>query len=150
MRNGRSKSDDGILKSAGTWINIATILIGIGINCQGQPGDFPPEVRDILVTLAQAAPQPVDNERVLQAVLGELERLLARLSAGQRQALLEEWQALAPLRGARVRVPTPQGPVLATIEGLTPEGFLSAREDTGQRRTVVSSDLEWLSGSDSV
>lgn len=32
MRNGRNKSEEGLLKSAGTWINMATILIGIGIN----------------------------------------------------------------------------------------------------------------------
>jgi BirA family biotin operon repressor/biotin-[acetyl-CoA-carboxylase] ligase len=120
------------------------LVVGIGINCQGRAEDFPPDVRPILITLSQALGKPVDNEQVFQAVLGELQRLLGRLEAGERRALLHEWEQLAPLQGARVRFPTPQGAVTATVEGLNPEGFLSARDNAGRLHTVVSSALEWL------
>lgn len=120
------------------------LVIGIGINCQGRAEDFPPEVRPILITLAEASGRPVDNERVLQAVLRSLDRLLTRLDAGGKRALLEEWQRHADLVGARVRFPTPRGAVTATVEGVNAEGFLSARDGAGRIHTIVSSDLQWL------
>jgi BirA family biotin operon repressor/biotin-[acetyl-CoA-carboxylase] ligase len=120
------------------------LVIGIGINCQGRAEDFPPEVRPILTTLAQASGRPVDNEQVLQAVLAHVERLLSRLEAGEKAALLAEWLGFADVRGARVRLPTPRGPVTATVEGLSAEGYLTARDDAGGKHVIVSSDIEWL------
>lgn len=120
------------------------LVVGIGINCQGAAEDFPPDVRAVLTTLAQASHQPVENERVLQAVLRHLDQLLARLTGGERQALLAEWQAQARIQGVRVRIPSGQGPVAATVEGLNTEGYLLARDDAGRTHTVVSSGVEWL------
>lgn len=120
------------------------LVVGIGINCQGRAEDFPPQVRPILTTLAQSLGAPVDNEAVLQAVLAELESALARLEAGERQALLEEWQRHAQFRGGRVRWQTPRGSLTAIVEGLSAEGFLMARDDAGRLHTLVSSELEWL------
>ena len=120
------------------------LVIGIGINCQGQAEDFPPDVVPILITLAQASGRPVDNEQVLQAVLAHLERLLHRLEAGEKPALLAEWLRFADVQGARVRLPTPRGPVTATVEGVNAEGYLTARDDIGGRYVIVSSDIEWL------
>jgi BirA family biotin operon repressor/biotin-[acetyl-CoA-carboxylase] ligase len=120
------------------------LVIGIGINCQGRAEDFPPEVRPILTTLAQAAGGPVDNEQVFQAVLGHLETLLLRLGAGEKAELLAEWQGQADVVGARVRIPTPRGAVTATVEGLNADGFLTAKDETGGIHVIVSSDLQWL------
>jgi BirA family biotin operon repressor/biotin-[acetyl-CoA-carboxylase] ligase len=120
------------------------LVVGIGVNCGGTAGDFPPELRGTVTTLAEAGGRPVDNEAVLQAILRRLEALLARVEGGEKAGVLADWSALADSVGRRVRFPTPAGPVEGTIAGLTPDGALLAQDDAGRSHVLVSSELEWL------
>jgi BirA family transcriptional regulator, biotin operon repressor / biotin---[acetyl-CoA-carboxylase] ligase len=121
------------------------LVVGIGINCQGRAEDFPADLRDHLITLAEATGGPVDTEALLQAVLARLEALLERLAAGEKPALLDQWRAYGLLgAGQRVRVHTQQGDREGVPEDVSPEGFLLVRLDDGSRLTQVSGELEWM------
>jgi BirA family biotin operon repressor/biotin-[acetyl-CoA-carboxylase] ligase len=120
------------------------LVVGIGINCLGSAADYPLEVRGLIITLEEAAGRPVDPEALLRAVLGRFDALLARLDAGGREELLAEWRRHARLAGARVRFPLASGRVTGSVLGLTPEGFLRARDGAGGVHTLVSGDVEWL------
>ncbi len=124
------------------------IVVGIGVNCTGSPEDFPEAMRPVLTTLAQESGAPVDQERLLQAILARLHELLERLESGLRKGskaqLLAEWARRAGIAGRRVIIPTPNAPVEAISQGLSPEGFLVAEDVTGLRHTVISGDVKWM------
>lgn len=57
-------------------------IIGIGINCCQQEGDFPPEIADIAGSLAIAAGKPIDRARVAAAMLEALHAMSCTLFSG--------------------------------------------------------------------
>lgn len=120
------------------------LVIGIGVNCDGTPGDFPPEVRASLTTLAHETGAPVDKEALLQAILAQLTALHERLTAGDKAALLAEWSRRALLRGHRVRMNAADGAREGEPVGLTAEGCLIIATDDGGQYAQLSGELEWL------
>jgi BirA family biotin operon repressor/biotin-[acetyl-CoA-carboxylase] ligase len=120
------------------------LVIGIGINCNGSPGDFPPAVRGILTTLAHASGAPVDMEALFQGVLANFQALHGRLDGESRKELIDQWTRRALLEGQRVRFNSPEGVREGTPLGLTAEGYLIVETDGGERYVQISGDLEWL------
>lgn len=57
-------------------------IIGTGINCCQQEGDFPPEIADIAGSLAMAAGKPIDRARVAAAMLEALHTMSCTLFSG--------------------------------------------------------------------
>lgn len=119
------------------------LALGIGLNCLGAPGDFPPHVRGLLTTLSHEAGAPVEMEAVFKAVLESLERQYQRLLHGGKAKLLEEWSALAHLPGRVLRYPTSEGLRRGEALGLSPEGFLMIATSEGGTHLHVSGELEW-------
>lgn len=97
-------------KVAGTMIETHTTsagqayIIGIGINCRQRREDFPPDLRDRAISLAQATGGPVDRLRVAQAVLRCLDLRLAAVADGGVEPLLGAWRHFAQDIGARLTV----------------------------------------------
>lgn len=48
------------------------VILGVGINCNQQTKDFPPELRERAVSLSQVLGHPVERETVAGAVLSQL------------------------------------------------------------------------------
>ena len=120
------------------------LVIGIGINCQGDPADFPSDLAGVVTTLERETGAPVDSEGLLAEVLAALGRHLLRLEGGHKAAVLADWERRARLAGRRVRFATNQRTLEGVALGLTPEGFLRIATADGARHTHVSGDLEWL------
>ena len=120
------------------------IVVGIGINCQGAPRDFPPELQGKLTTLAWEMNAPVDSEALLQAVLSRLDQVFRRLEAGGRVPLLNEWRKRARLQGRRVRFPLDRQRREGTADAITDEGHLVIVIDDGTRHVHASGEVEWL------
>ena len=147
------------------------LILGIGLNTKGFLKDYPEELQDILTTLEteifqnsnlingavdQAA---LDNETVFQFLLKELECCFEEFSENisanrkidylthRRIALLEEWLKRSQARGRKVRSlnnveeQTKDPGTVGTIEGLTKEGYLQIRTETGEILTHVSGDI---------
>lgn len=121
------------------------LVVGIGINCNGRAADFPEPLRERLTTLAEGTGAAVDAEALLAAVLARLDALYARLAAGGKAALLDEWRAAALLGpGQRVRLSASAGGGEGVPEDITAEGYLVVRLADGSRSVQVSGELEWL------
>jgi len=121
------------------------LVAGIGVNCHGRSEDFPEPLQQRLTTLAQEAGRSVDADALLDAILQQLDALWARLSAGEKPALLEQWLRYGLMgEGQRVLVQQRDGEREGIPETLTPEGYLVVRFDDGTRWTQVSGELEWL------
>lgn len=120
------------------------LAVGIGLNCQGAPDDFPEAIRPLVNTLANAAGKPVEMEPLLEEILKTLEYWHGRVTAGEKHALIEAWTARGLLEGQRVRVDTEGGMRDCRPLGLTAEGYLLVEGENGERFVQISGDLEWL------
>ena len=147
------------------------LVMGIGLNTKGCLNDYPEELQDIVTTIeseisrnfkivseTETAPD-LENETVFQQLLLELECCMEEFSGGSENlrelnnsasgysALLQEWLQRAQAIGRKVHslrdaeeMAKDTGTV-GTIEGLTKDGFLQIRTETGHIMTHVSGDI---------
>ena len=147
------------------------LVMGIGLNTKGCLNDYPEELQDIVTTIeseisrnfkivseTETAPD-LRNETVFQQLLLELECCMEEFSGGSENlrelnnsasgysALLQEWLQRAQAIGRKVHslrdteeMAKDTGTV-GTIEGLTKDGYLQIRTETGHIMTHVSGDI---------
>ena len=147
------------------------LVMGIGLNTKGCLNDYPEELQDIVTTIeseisrnfniiseTETAPD-LKNETVFQQLLLELECCMEEFSGGSENlrelnnstsgysALLLEWLQRAQAIGRKVHslrdaeeMAKDTGTV-GTIEGLTKDGYLQIRTETGHIMTHVSGDI---------
>jgi len=147
------------------------LVMGIGLNTKGCLNDFPEELQHIVTTIeyeisrnpkivceTETAPG-LENETVFQQLLLELECCMEEFSGGSENlrelnnsasgysALLQEWLQRAQAIGRKVHslrdaeeMAKDTGTV-GTIEGLTKDGYLQIRTETGHIMTHVSGDI---------
>ena len=147
------------------------LVMGIGLNTKGCLNDYPEELQDIVTTIeseisrnfkivseTETAPD-LENETVFQQLLLELECCMEEFSGGSENlrelnnsasgysALLKEWLQRAQAIGRKVHslrdaeeMAKDTGTV-GTIEGLTKDGYLQIRTETGHIMTHVSGDI---------
>ncbi len=112
------------------------VVVGIGINVSWPtPG---PEATELNATcLESLCGHPVDRRRLLEAMLGSVERRRHQLDvADGRAVLLDELESCTVTVGRRVRVQTSASTLVGTAVGLDPRGQLIVEVDGAQR--VVS------------
>lgn len=119
------------------------VILGVGVNVEGQPDEFPAEVRSLCTTVAQwGCPAPRRFE-VLCAFLETFESAYDAYLASGLAALLPRWNRWSRLDGRPVRVQTPRGLVEGRVLGLGPRGAL--RVDPGGGREpleIFAGDVE--------
>ena len=147
------------------------LMMGIGLNTKGCFNDYPEELQHIVTTIeseishnskivyeTETAPD-LENETVFQQLLLELECCMEEFSGGSENlrelnnsasgysALLQEWLQRAQAIGRKVHslrdaeeMAKDTGTV-GTIEGLTKDGYLQIRTETGHIMTHVSGDI---------
>ena len=152
------------------------LVMGIGLNTKGCLNDYPEELQDIVTTIeseisrnfkivseTKTAPD-LENETVFQQLLLELECCMEEFSGGSENlrelnnsalghsALLQEWLQRAQAIGRKVHslrdaeeMAKDTGTV-GTIEGLTKDGYLQIRTETGHIMTHVSGDILDMNG----
>ena len=151
--------------------NFPVLILGIGLNTKGFLKEYPQELQKLVTTLEAeiyqnsnvingTEDQPaLDNETVFQLLLSELECCFAEFSnnttanrevgylINARSALLNEWLKRSQAKGRKVRSlnnieeQTKGSGTVGTIVGLTKEGYLQIRTETGEIMTHVSGDI---------
>jgi BirA family biotin operon repressor/biotin-[acetyl-CoA-carboxylase] ligase len=151
--------------------NFPVLILGIGLNTKGFLKDYPQELQKIVTTLEAeiyqnsnvingTEDQPaLENETIFQLLLSELECYFAEFSnnttanrevgylINARSALLNEWLKRSQAKGRKVRSlnnieeQTKGSGTVGTIVGLTKEGYLQIRTETGEIMTHVSGDI---------
>ena len=151
--------------------NFPVLILGIGLNTKGFLKEYPQELQKIVTTLEAeiyqnsnvingTEDQPaLENETIFQLLLSELECCFAEFSnnttanrevgylINARSALLNEWLKRSQAKGRKVRSlnnieeQTKGSGTVGTIVGLTKEGYLQIRTETGEIMTHVSGDI---------
>jgi len=152
------------------------LIMGIGLNTKGHINDYPGELQNIVTTIeyelssisnktfkTQMAPV-LKNEKIFQQLLLELDSCVEEFNPvsinskinlkyySGRTSLLQEWLLRANALGRKVcsfyneEERSKDSGIIGKIVGLTREGYLQIRTDSGQIETHVSGDIIDMKG----
>jgi BirA family biotin operon repressor/biotin-[acetyl-CoA-carboxylase] ligase len=115
-------------------------VVGIGINCCQQEGDFPEEIRNIAGSLSSVSGQVIDRAKVAAAMMDALYRMDQSLLSGK-EAMLHTYRrdcitlgkAVSLVRGEEVRH--------GTALDIDDDGALLVRLPDGIIETVNSGEV---------
>lgn len=115
-------------------------VVGIGTNCGQEPADFPPEVRDIAISLRQMAGREIDRNRFAAALIRQLHRADAELLT-HKQAWMQAYSADCITVGKDVKVLRGETARTAFALGIDPDGGLLVRYEDGSEEVVNSGEV---------
>ena len=133
----------GILVERGPWhqAGLNSLIIGIGLNVNGYPTDFPTELKDKVTTLQAATRIFFSPNKLLREILDNLQLIISELRAEDTLKLLDEWQAASNIVGQLVGWEKDSIIRTGLVEGLDQRGFPQIRMENGQIYTHVAGDL---------
>jgi BirA family biotin operon repressor/biotin-[acetyl-CoA-carboxylase] ligase len=120
---------------------IRDVIVGIGINVNVRPRDFPRDVRPIATSLREVLGRDVPRVALLQRVLEHLETLYDTYLERGAGPVLDAWRALPTVLGERVTVEELRESWQGTAVDLDSEGALLVRRDGGDVQRVLAGDV---------
>lgn len=128
--------------------------LGVGINVNSNPEDYAFLGRDV-TTLKAIAGHPINREKLLQALVGNLERAMGQFKAFGISPWVAAWKKMDQFIGARGTIvvnnrctdenrDSGEGSIKKSgrILDMQPDGSLLFQTDDGEVQTVYSADLE--------
>ena len=119
------------------------VVVGVGVNVNARPEDFPPELRgeatSLLIERGEAAPRAL----FLAACLTSLEDWYDRHAEGGLAPVLQAWRERSVTLGRQVSVRTDEGELTGTAVDLDADGALLVETAAGVRR-IHSGDVALL------
>jgi BirA family biotin operon repressor/biotin-[acetyl-CoA-carboxylase] ligase len=111
-------------------------VIGIGLNANVEPGEFPPELRGSATSLGIVAGRRIDRSELVRALLLRLDHWyeLGRLRGAE--SLNRAWRDRSEHLGQNVIVTTLQGPVPGRLDDLHLQYGLSLSLPDGRHRQI--------------
>jgi len=114
-------------------------IIGIGLNVNLRPDDFPPEIQSLATSLSQELGREVPRLSIIRSMLVEMEKLYLTLMAGG--SLYEEWRDNLVTLGQRVRVKSAEGIYEGIAESVDRDGSLLLRGAHDQLTRIIAGDV---------
>jgi BirA family biotin operon repressor/biotin-[acetyl-CoA-carboxylase] ligase len=115
------------------------VVIGVGINVNMEPDDFPPEISAKATSLRIRAGRPFSRVEVLARFLDSFAGRYGEFLPGGFAAVAGGWDRRDFLRGRRVLLRRGVGEAWGVAEGVDPEGALRFRPDGAARAEAVRS-----------
>ena len=119
------------------------VVLGIGVNVNARPEDFPEEIRDTATSLAIERSEPVPRALFAAATLSAIEEWLDRHAADGFGPVRAAWRGMSDTLGRAVSARGGDGEVVGTAEDIDDSGALLIRTEQGIRR-VVAGDVQLL------
>jgi BirA family transcriptional regulator, biotin operon repressor / biotin---[acetyl-CoA-carboxylase] ligase len=119
------------------------VVIGIGVNLNAGPGDFPPELANLATSVSHARGQRVPRALFTAALWVRLENWLDLHQERGFRPVREAWRALAETLGQDVLVKTERREFRGRAEDVDDAGALLVRTPDGLER-VVAGDVEQI------
>ncbi|MBO8162968.1 MAG: biotin--[acetyl-CoA-carboxylase] ligase [Brevibacillus sp.] len=118
------------------------LVIGIGINVNQQPQDYPPELRSTATSLRIEAGQPFHRAMLIQTFCKQFEQLYREYLEHGFAPIKARWEAYATTLGKMLTVRTQHTTIEGRAVGLDPDGVLVVEDRDGVRHKVYSADIE--------
>src|SRR5438445_1505176 len=116
-------------------------ILGIGIDVNLNPSDFPPELRSLATSLRMELGKAVSRPELAVRVLHELDCDYDRICSGRFGAVAEEWQEHCTTIGHEVVIRLGNRKIRGRAESLGDDGALLLRTEHGHLERVVGGDL---------
>ncbi|HSB21234.1 MAG TPA: biotin--[acetyl-CoA-carboxylase] ligase [Anaeromyxobacteraceae bacterium] len=120
------------------------VVLGVGVNLNSRPEDFPEELRPAVTSVAAERGQPVPRALFAAAALALLEEWLDRYAEGGFAAVRDEWRVLSDTLGRQVRVAAEGREIRGLAEDVDESGALLVRTGGGRLEAVRSGEVVHL------
>ena len=120
------------------------LILGIGVNLNMSPEQFPPDLRYPATSLFIETGKPVERLAFTRLLLGHLDRLYSLYYEQGFPAVLEHWQRYFELTGRDVEVDCQEYLLRGRVLGLDEDGALLLRLPDGKQHRVLSGDVRPL------
>ena len=115
-------------------------IIGIGINCCQQPGDFHPDIKDIAGSLSMAAGYTVDRARVAAAMMDALAGMDRQLLT-EKASIMQRYRSDCITLGKQISVLRGDQVFHAAALSIDEDGGLIVQCDDGSLQMVNSGEV---------
>lgn len=132
----------GVLTELGAEIDqINHLILGIGVDVNQTAADFPPELRKTATSLKAETGRHIHRADLAAAILRELDRDYARITAGDFARVADEWQHQCTTIGQRVSINNGDRILQGHAEALDDDGALLVRTQHGRLERVIGGDV---------
>jgi BirA family biotin operon repressor/biotin-[acetyl-CoA-carboxylase] ligase len=121
---------------------IKYLAVGIGVDVNLDPADFPPEVRAQATSLKIELGKAVVRVELAGAILQELDRVYCLILSREFNTVADEWERHCTTLGERVVIHLGERRVCGRAESLGDDGALLLRTDHGHLERIVGGDVE--------
>ena len=128
----------GILVESDVKGSMVNTIIGIGLNVNLMPAEFP-DIESLATSLASELGRDVSPLSLIRRLLVEIERLYLVLTDGG--SIYEEWRDRLVTLGKRVHVTSGEETYEGVAESVTRDGSLLLRRRDGSLTKVVAGDV---------
>jgi len=122
------------------------VILGIGVNLNAAPEDFPEELRDKATSLCAAAGRTIDRCAFADRLLSCLDDRYGLFLSKGFAALRPLWEACSSLTGRAVEIAGAGQRCAGIVTGIGEDGALILREATGRDVRVVAGDVTVIDG----
>ena len=138
----RGKKVAGILTELSAELDrVKYVVLGIGVDVNLSPGDFPSDLRKVTTSLNAELGRPVSRSELAVAILRELDRDYGRIASGQFEAVADEWEEHGTTIGQEVVIRTGDRRIRGRAESLGEDGALLLRTEHGHLERIVGGDV---------
>jgi BirA family biotin operon repressor/biotin-[acetyl-CoA-carboxylase] ligase len=122
------------------------IVLGIGVNLNSAPEDFPAELRDKAIGLCSATGAQIDRARFASRLLSQLEQRYDLFLRAGFAGIRPLWEGLSCLIGRHVQIEGGGAQCTGVVSGMDGDGALRLRQPGGQEIRVVAGDVTVIGG----
>jgi BirA family biotin operon repressor/biotin-[acetyl-CoA-carboxylase] ligase len=138
----RGRKVAGILTELSAELDhIKYVVLGIGVDVNLAPGDFPAELRKVATSLKAETGKAVSRPELAVTILRELDRDYARIGPAQFAALADEWEKHDTTIGREVVIRMGERQVRGRAESLGDDGALLVRTEHGHLERIIGGDV---------
>ncbi len=136
----------GILTETAPWsaaqAGVPFVVVGIGLNVNSLPGDFPPPLPDLVTSLCEITNRRHDLDMLLREIVRQLDYLVAGLERNA-EALFSLWRQRDFLLGKNISWQDANGPVMhGAGAGLRQDGRYCLRTPDGLIHPILAGILK--------
>lgn len=118
------------------------VIVGVGVNLNAQPTDFPDDVSTVATSLAIARGERVPRALFTAAFLTRLEEWLDTHAEEGFEPVRAEWKQLAVTIGQQVLVKTERAELQGFAEDIDADGALLVKTADGRVERILAGDVE--------
>lgn len=123
--------------------SIDFIIIGLGVNINSSPADYPDELKESLISLKEIIGHKIDRIEFLTLFLHYFEKSYSDFLEGRFPEILDIWIKKSAIINQKIKVTNHNEVYTGIVSAITPDGNLIVNTSEGIRQ-VNSGDINYL------